>query len=276
MLQTGKELSLRSIADLRPGLDVEGIADLKLIYGITIDTSTEEHIHRAGVFHPSSVGYCKRSNVYQRLGVPPSDRRSKTFKEIVDLGHAIHDIIQNRLDTLRKKLKPHGINCEFTREVPCDRTTDKLFLTLGIAGTCDGILRLWTKNWEQRGTVEIKSQNDEWFKEIQLSPKAHDNHLMQSHLYAYRFDTPIIWVWYYNKNTSKRELKPTFFDQSIYFQALDYFIELDMHVQGGTLPDREESWFECKECPYRTHCAPSVLESRKKYALPTNVTLRRK
>lgn len=275
MLQTGNEVTLRSIRDLTPGLEVSQLVDLSKLYATTIDTSMDEHIARSGVFHPSSVGYCKRQNVLQRLGVLPTDRRSKEFKEIVDLGHAVHDILQTRLEKLAASLKKHGINCEFVKEVPCDRENDELFRALGIAGTCDGVLRLWTSTWEQRAIVEIKSQNDEWFKKVRLAPTAYENHLMQSHIYAYRFDAPIVWVWYYNKNTSKRELKPMFFDREIYLKAVDYFIELDDHVRSGTLPDREESWFECKECPYRTKCDPAVLRGRQKQSLPM-ATFRRK
>jgi CRISPR/Cas system-associated exonuclease Cas4 (RecB family) len=274
-LLTGREITLTSIGDLTPGLSVENLLNLKVAYATAIDNSHDEHIARGGVFHPSSVGYCKKQNVLQRLGVKPTDRRSKDFGEIVALGHAIHEIVQSRLEALRKTLEPHGIKCEFTREVPCDRESDELFLSLGIAGTCDGILRLWTKTWEQRGVVEIKSSNTDLFKEREMAKKADAEHLMQAHLYAYRFDCPVIWIWYYNKNNSKRELMPYFFDRNIYLAAVDYFIELDSYVQDGTLPEREESWFECKECPYRTMCDPNVLKSRKQYALPTK-TLRRK
>lgn len=267
MLLTGKEITLRSISELTPGLELDQLADVGGFYSTAIDNSTTQHDDRNGVFHPSSVGYCKRSNVMQKMGIPASDRKSKSFQEIVDLGHAIHEIVQGRIRRLQETLKSYGINSEATIEVPCDRDRDELFLALGIAGTCDALLRMWTPKWEQRSVVEIKSQNEEWFEKVRLLPRAFDDHLKQAHLYAYRFDAPIIWVWYYNKNNSKRELKPHFFDTTVYNEAVDYFVELNMHVDAGTLPDREESWFECKECSYRTKCGPSVLK-RKRPSLP--------
>ena len=275
MFLKGKEETLRTIADLKPGLDPkEAIADLDAMYMTALDNSNDEHVARQGVLHPSSVGYCKRANVYQRLGTPPSDRRSKEFIEIVTMGHLVHDILQHRLEQLTHTLAKFGINAEFQREVPCDKANDALYKSLRLAGTCDGILRLWTDKWEQRGVVEIKSINDEGFKEMELAELAQRNHRMQSHIYAYRFNTPIIWVWYYNKNNGKRELKPTLFDEATYLAAVDYFIELDDYARRGELPPGDESWFECKECVYRTKCDPAVLRSRKKSALPV-VTLKR-
>lgn len=259
MLLTGKEITLRSISELRADYTVEQLADVNAYYTTAIDTDTAEHDARGGVFHPSSVGYCKRANVLQRIGTPATDRRSKSFKEIVTLGHAIHEIVQGRIRQLRETLLRHGINSEATIEAPCDRDKDELFLALGIAGTCDALLRLWTRKWEQLSVIEIKSQNEEWFKKVKILPRAFDDHLKQAHLYAYRFDAPIIWVWYYNKNNSKRELKPHFFDPVVYGEAVDYFVELDLHVQAGTFPERVNTWFECKECSYRTGCDPSVL-----------------
>jgi hypothetical protein len=234
------------------------------LYQIAIDTSHAEYHARAGVFHPSSVGYCMRANIYQALRYPPTDQRSKQFIEITTLGHAVHDILQGRLLALADLVKElprllPGIQYSFQKEVRYDPETDELYRVLGIGGTTDGILTVGNGRWKQRGIVEIKSQNNAFHDEVSAMPYAFRKHLMQSHLYAYRFDAPIIWVWYYNKNNSKHELKPQFFDPEIFGEAVDYFVHLHAFAAKRELPPREESYFECSSCVHRTACDPQVL-----------------
>jgi hypothetical protein len=273
-----KPPTLRTIEDLKgKSLGLEDVVDLSALYGMTIDNSNDEHIARMGVFHPSSVGYCKKREVMQYIGIMPTDRKTKKLQQIFKTGHLYHDLIQGGLEKLAEVMPKHHIRYEFTKEVPCDKKTDQLFLDFGIAGTTDGIIRFWTDYWEQRGILEAKSQNDDRHKTLQSMKQAYPSHLQQAHLYAYRFDCPVIWAWYVNKNDSSREVRPSFFDWAIFDSALMYFSECMDYVVRGQLPPREESWFECSECVYRTACEPKCLAgSRGKTSLiPTANTLRK-
>jgi hypothetical protein len=35
------------------------------------------------------------------------------------------------------------------------------------------------------------------------------------------------------------------------------------HGQNKTLPEREESWFECKSCKFAHHCKPNILNRKR-------------
>jgi CRISPR/Cas system-associated exonuclease Cas4 (RecB family) len=270
--------TLRSIDDLGPHVDLEKVLNLNAVYTLGIDNSNDEHSERMGHWHPSSVGYCKRSQVLQFIRTPPTDKQSKRIKEIFEFGHMVHDLVQKRLESLAPHMLKAGLNYEFQREVKFDPETDALFLDFGIGGTTDGILRVWGPYFEQRGIVEIKSQGDERHKELEKMGTAWPNHLMQSHLYAFRFDCPIIWVFYINKNNSKREVRLHLFDQEIFDAAIVYFDECGDFVRRGELPPREETYFECKECQYRTLCRPKILNGGSKLAMPDvpKVGLRRR
>jgi CRISPR/Cas system-associated exonuclease Cas4 (RecB family) len=255
-------------------LDVADIIDLKALYRKLIDVSHDQHAARSTVLHPSSVGYCLRMNYYQYMKYKPTDHRSPEFEELVGLGHLVHHHIQGRLEALAPMLAKQGVRAEFQKEVKFDPETDELFRLFRIGGTTDGLLRIYTKKWMQWGVIEIKSQGDKWFEEAKKRGSPAYSHLLQSHLYAYRFNTPIIWVWHYNKNNSKHQLYPYFFDEAIFTEALDYFIVLNAYIDAKELPAREEDYLGCKECVYRSTCKPEILKSKRGVS-PPKKTFRR-
>ena len=89
-------------------------------------------------------------------------------------------------------------------------------------------------------------------------------HLMQGHIYAYRFDVPIMWFWYYCKNNSKRKCFAVLFDDAIWDKTLERVYMLANHVNNNTLPDREESWYMCPRCEYEHICKPSVTKKKRR------------
>ena len=269
--------TLRTLEDAKGNVDLEKVFNLTALYDLAIDNGSSSHVARSGVWHPSATGMCKLSQVLQFTLVPPTDNVSKKLQRIFDMGHALHDLVQGKLASLGPKLHEQGIHYEYQNEVGYDRTTDKLFTELQIGGTADAIIRLWNDSFEQRGTVEIKSQNDERHNELLKAKGAWDKHLLQSHIYAYRFDTPIIWAFYINKNNAEPAVKLHLFEWEIFDRAIMYFSECADFVERGVLPPREESWFECRECRYRTMCKPAVLQ-RKNAAPPplSTLALRRK
>lgn len=211
---------------------------------------------RAGHFHPSSVGGCGRRNVYEYNRVKPLPHNDPGSQELFDLGHAVHDLVQGRLADLYRVL-PEDMNYKFRAEVPYDESTDQLYVDYGIGGTTDGILEIWTDEWRQRGILEVKTINDNGYTGL-TGPK--DDHVEQAHLYAYRFDCPIIWIWYYNKNDSMQRVYPVIFDMKILKGALAKFESWLRHAEAGTLPDREESWYMCPRCEYRDTCQPEIVQ----------------
>ncbi len=263
-------------AELRKGDDLtKTVVALLPAYGVTVDNGHDEFRQRWGHLHPSSVDYCMRSQVYAYKKVEPTNKKSKKLTQIMELGHAIHDIVQTHLEQLGPVFAAQGIQYEFFRELPYVPEDDDLYRTLELGGTCDGGLRLWTDSWEQRGIVEIKSINKKGFDEAKLLGRPQIKHLKQAHIYAKRFNVPLIWLWYYCKENSEHQIFPWLFDQAIYEAALDYFLALRSFADANQLPEREESYFECGECVYRDGCAPTVLQRKIKYPTPKTTLKRR-
>lgn len=237
--------------------DVEtDIFDLEGAYVDWVSTAKQDH-DRSGVFHPSAVGMCARRNVYEFIRTERREAAGVDDQEIFRIGHAVHHLVQTIIGDLERVLTPQGISFEFTPEIPYDPATDLLYFDLGIGGTADGLLTLWSEKhgWKQRGVLEIKSIGKDGFEKLR-GPK-HD-HLMQANLYAFRFDTPFLWFWYYNKNTSQRKVYRRAADDTILAEAIQRFSDQKDHVDAGTLPEREESYYMCPRCEYAWTCNPST------------------
>ena len=269
--------TLRTLDDAGPHVDLDQVFNLSKLYARTIDTSHDETIARMGVWHPSAAGMCKRAQVLQYTRVMPTDRQSRHVKEIFKIGHVIHDLVQTALEKTPAVMQPYGVNVEVQREAPCNRETDTLFLKYGIAGTADMLLRLHNDLFEQRGVVEIKSIGDEKFKEVKKQESPLTPHLMQANVYAYRFDCPIIWMFYFNKNNQKREVFTLMFDLFYFDLAIGYFEECADFVTRGQLPPRQEDYLHCSDCVYRSMCDPVILRARTgMLQAPRNLIRRRK
>jgi CRISPR/Cas system-associated exonuclease Cas4 (RecB family) len=242
-----------SLTDV-PSLSRENIFDLE---GAYIDALRKKpRDNRQGHFHPSAVGMCGRRNVYEFIRTPAIQTIEPDDLEIFYMGHAVHSLVQGKLAELAKTLKPKKIGYEFQAEVRYDPATDKLYNELRIGGTTDGILEIWTDTWKQRGILEIKSINSKGFDKL-AGPKK--DHVLQAHIYAYRFDCPVMWIWYFNKDTSRRKVYPLVYSPSLLNEALAKYEDWYIHATQGTLPSREESFFACPRCEYRNACQPESL-----------------
>lgn len=239
------------------GLKLSEVFDLDGLYKAY--ASSVKRDDRQGHFHPSTAGMCGRRNVYEYACYPKNDSVDPDNQEVFDLGHAIHELVGNKLGLALNSSKTFGY--EFHKEVPYDAATDNLIVDCGIGGTCDGLLKIWTDTWVQRSIIEIKSINAKRFEEL---IKPHKAHLMQAHIYAFRYDCPIIYVWYYCKDNSKRKVYPCVYKQSLFEEALNRFEGWKRHAEKGTLPDREEDWYMCPRCEYREVCDPVVVRKLKK------------
>lgn len=232
----------------------DDVFDLEAAYVEWVETEARDP--RSGVFHPSAVGMCKRRNVYEYICTPTKGGAQVADKEIFRLGHGVHGIVQGIIGDLERVLTPKGITYEFYPELPYDPQTDVLYHDFGIGGTTDGLLILNGDGWSQRGILEVKSIGDDGFNKL-TAPKK--DHLMQANLYAFRFNAPVLWFWYYNKNNSQRRVYRTLADDNILNEAIERFADMRAHADAGTLPDREESYYMCPRCEYAWTCEPSTL-----------------
>lgn len=248
------------------------IFDLEGAYTLALATTLRDD-SRQGYFHPSEVGYCRRKSVYGFIRAPFIPTIDPESLEIFDMGHAIHELVGRKIQDVARVLKPREIGYSFRAEVKFDPTWDTLFSDLGIGGTCDGIIEIWADTWRQRSILEAKSINKANFEKLK-APKI--EHLMQAHLYAYRFDCPIIYNWYYCKDNSKRRVYASPFNKKVFDMAIDYFEKLRVHVEAGTLPERDEDWYECPRCQYREICQPPSLEKPDKENAAALVQIRSK
>lgn len=270
-------LTASSIEDLESGtftkddaVDLEGLYEETLTYN--------DRSNRQGVFHPSAVGMCGRRNVYEFIRTPFIAAVDPDDQEIFDTGHAFHDIIQKRMENLTA-VERRGFCYTFQKEVGYDPATDKLYNEFGIGGTADGVLHFYegyegaNESWSQKAILEAKSIKADRFDDLR-GPK--EDHLMQAHIYAYRFDCPIIYIWYRNKDTSKRKVYTRLFDHDLFQKALDRYIGWLGHAAAGTLPDREENWYMCPRCEYRDTCNPPILGKIRSKAAAKSVSNIRK
>lgn len=240
------------------GLTKDDIFDLEGAYVGMLKTTVRDQ-DRQGYFHPSSVGSCGRKNVYEYIRAPAIQTIEPESLEIFDLGHAIHELVGNKLLKTGTYLKESNVGYNLRLEVPFDPATDQLFVDFGVGGTTDGVLDIWAATWRQRAVVETKSIGLKHFETL-TGPK--EDHLEQAHIYAYRFDAPIIYVWYYCKNDSRRKVYRVPYDHSILMRALKKFETWLEHVRNNTLPDRSEDWFACPRCEYRLVCQPSIIRNQ--------------
>jgi len=237
--------------------NLDDIFDLEATYVEWVTTETQDD--RRGVFHPSAVGGCARRGVYEYIGTPRVQMNTEKDLEVFRMGHSVHGIVQGILADLGRVLTPRGIKYSFREEVSFDPLMDTLFLDLGIGGTTDGILEMecLADGWAQRAVVEIKSSKGKLFDAIR-GPKP--DHEMQANLYAFRYDCPVIYYWYYNKDNSDRKVFKRAASDKALEMALERFTAQRMHADSGTLPDREESFYMCPRCEYGHVCQPDSLQ----------------
>ena len=253
-----------SLADASAIEDAD-IFDLYAAYQETVDAQPRDTEKRQGYFHPSANGMCARRNVYEYIRAPVGMGHKFADQEIYDMGHAVHGMLQSKTHLLREHFDTKGFDIEFQAEVPYDPSTDELFQMFGIGGTTDGLLSVTRRSdgARQDGVVEYKSINDDGFSKLTC---AKPDHIRQGTLYAYRFNRPIIWVWYFNKNNSRSVVYPYRFSMDVLNETLLMYTGWLEHVAAGTLPDREEDWYACPRCEYREICQPPSIRAVSKLA----------
>lgn len=245
-----------------PALEPKDIFDVEALYREHVLSTPRETEARQGYFHPSAIGACARRNVYEFTRADVGGGHEFEDQETYDMGHAVHDIVQTKLEKAAPMMRARGWAYTFIREIPFDKTTDLLFLDYGLGGTTDGVLEVTSPDGvSQRILVEIKSINQDNFDKLKA---AKPDHIEQAMIYAKRFDCPIICVLYYNKNKSKMKVYYYAFSQDVLNFVLERVSGWLQHVFAGTLPDREEDWYMCPRCEYREICEPTIIKKKTK------------
>lgn len=208
--------------------------DVGELYDSLLDAEDKKPWSRTvGVYHPSSLGQCKRANYYDRIGVPPTKNVSKDLKQRFEVGHAVHEWFQRRL-----KNDP-DFECEVVARV------DGLF----IEGSCDGVFR--HRNW----VLEIKTISDGDYKRLVRAKK---EHILQVHCYMAAFDIPRAQIMYINKNSGARRVFRIKFSNELWDEVVELITDLEMCVETETPPPQEISKYNCPNCKFVTHCKPDL------------------
>lgn len=209
-------------------------------------------------FHPSTIGYCPRKTVMERLGVatfPLEPRKQRIF----EMGHGVHERIQ-------RDLKEAGILV--LDEVPvrmCDADCH---------GHTDG---LGVVIFAEKGGVpiilEIKSAGAKSFhwiaggalpgdkKKVYGAHGPDKKHVAQVQLYMYMTGYQYAVIRYECKDCSAAKSFTVKIDRDLIRDVLLPIIYLvNAHVESKTLPPRDRArfpnmdCFDCTYCDYRAVC----------------------
>lgn len=224
---------------------------------------SEQDFRPPGV-HASEVSGCARKLVYSIRGEPSVRKAPAKMKNIFQLGHLVHGMVQKSLHRF-SKVKHPSRKITFRDEVSIDPFTNETARIYNIYSSCDGVFTFWDNSsgvWEPylRIGLEIKSMGPDEFKTL-AGPKL--EHVEQAHIYMRCLDLPATWLLYVNKSNgaivppSGNFLVPY---RPKTWDKLSARIETAFdHVGCKTLPEREED-FPCTWCPYAHTCKPKYLD----------------
>lgn len=251
--------------------DVTKIGSTDLVFDLdsayTKTLMAQPRDDRGGVFHPSAIGMCGRRNVYEYLRYEQEQNNDEQSLERFRIGHKVHELVQEMMEAMRPVYAEQGITLKFRREYPMRQFNAVLLDEFGTDGTCDGLLEIEceARGWKQRGILEVKSIKDEDWKNLK-GPKK--DHREQASIYAYAFDAPIMWFWYYNKNNSLRKVFTEVFDPLVFNEVLGRIGGWLDFARRSELPEREETYFGCPRCGFKKHCNPPILAKIRSRSAP--------
>jgi len=186
---------------------------------------------RMGVYHPSSLGKCKRNLYYDRTGVQPIRCNTIDQQVIFQMGHATHWWVQNLFK---------GFSKDFEDEVVARNDE------LGIGGSCDGVFT--AKGW----ILEIKSIGDSSFSSL---VRPIPEHVEQVHAYMVALRIPRAQLLYVNRNNGSRQRFRIFFSDKIWSKVLADIEEVEQAIENEQPPERKVDFF-CRSCKFSYVCQP--------------------
>lgn len=187
---------------------------------------------RIGVYHPSSLGKCKRNLYYDRIGVLPVRNNTVDQQVIFQMGHATHWWVQNMF---------RSFSPDFKDEVSAKN--DELF----IGGSCDGVFA--ARGW----LLEIKSIGNDGFTSL-VRPLP--DHVEQIHAYMVALKIPRAQLLYVNRNNGARQRFRVFFSEDIWKKILADIEEVENAIKTEEPPERKVDFMMCRSCKFAYVCQP--------------------
>jgi hypothetical protein len=188
---------------------------------------------RSGSFHPSSLTSCKRRQVYEFFGVPPTSSWDPQLRTIFADGHWRH---------MRWQVILHNLGLIDDFEVPVS------LADYGLTGSADGV-----KSDEYLVEIKGTSVIDQVRAEGVMPA-----HRVQVNAYLAMAGLDEAIVLYEAKSNSALVELTVHRDENLIGELLDVLADLMFHVEHETLPPIQE---ECRyragdfpNCPYRHVC----------------------
>ena len=235
----------------------------KFLNELTRTIQTIQANQRTGLpsktYKPSSMGGCSRSIYYELTGAPldgvPEDY---SFTGICESGTSRHEVLQSYV----MQMKEAGFDWEWIdpavyveeHKIPhmevISRSGNevKFFNSLyNMRFLCDGIIRLGDKYY----ILEIKTES--CFK-FDKHDDAWKSHKMQATCYSLCFDIDEVIFLYENRDTCvKKSFLVTVTDE-MKDEVEEKIAEIDMAIDEGTIPPKEETASDCQYCEYKRQC----------------------
>ena len=201
---------------------------------IDFEANMEPWTRRVGGYHPSSLTptACKRALYYDRTGEQPESRIPPDLRMIFDMGHALHDMLQAKLE---KEFD------DFVSEVSVQHED------LHIVGHCDGVFK--DKDW----VLEIKTVGESVFKSL-VRPKK--EHVYQVHCYMFALDIPRCQLLYIARATGQMRTFVVEFDHDVFQEIVNTIKTVEHFVEQGEEPPKEPNKWVCRTCKFQHVCKP--------------------
>jgi len=205
-----------------------------------------------GMFHPSSVGGCRRRLSYALLREEPRHRIPTKLRRTFQHGHSIHDMLQKWMHrAFNSDIGEYSAT--FEDEVSITRTP--LAEKHNIAGSADGLIVLTKGEEEIRVVYEAKSaSNSSWSGVGSPMPK----HITQANIYASCLEASHILFDYYNKDKDVHKYFLVERSEEKWNAAIALFAGVVDALNQGELMEPEPNTFECKTCQYYHSCRPEL------------------
>lgn len=199
-----------------------------------------------GLIHASQLGGCSKKLWYKVTLTEPKKIIKPALYETFQHGHAVHNW---RQEMYSKQLAES--EWEFITELS---TADKKLggrIDPMIVGSTDGLLI--NKNTGERFIYELKTIAAASWEKLRSPQK---KHLLQTNVYAKAFGAKGIHIEYFNKNKDQSKYYYVEADEKIYTEAVSQLEYVFGHLNEGTEPPPDPSFFECKSCSFYHICRP--------------------
>lgn len=210
-------------------------------------------------YKPSSMGGCRRSIYYELTGAPldgvPEDY---SFTGICESGTSRHEILQNYV----MQMKEAGFDWEWIDPVRYVEENNIPYLEVversgnevkfynsfyNMRFLCDGILRLGDRYF----ILEIKTES--CFK-FEKHDDAWKEHKRQATCYSLSFGIDEVIFLYENRDNCTKKTHLVVVTDEMKDELEEIIAEVDMAIDEGTVPPKEENSNHCQYCDYKRQC----------------------